>query len=117
MSRLGKAIVVVFALAWLLKEIVLPVGAAAVLSHKYMKLTPACDTAMEASWYYRQEDLVERESEVIQLLVCHEYDKTRKLLLISGLPEEYLSWLGLKSLEINQRTPEEYVEHHRFTQR
>lgn len=95
----------------------LPVGAAALYSREYMKLTVECDTAMEASWYYRQKDQITLESETVQLLVCHEYDKTRKILLMSGLPESYLSWLGLKSLEIYQRPPEEFVEQHRFRER
>ena len=82
-----------------------------------MRETAECDTAMEADWYYRQEDVVTNESDVVQLLACHEYDKTRKAMLMSGLPEAYLAWLGLKSLELNQRSPEEFVEQHRFRNR
>lgn len=95
----------------------MPVGTAAFYSFEYMELTVACDTAMEASWYYRQDSKISAESETVQLLSCHEYDKTRKLLLMSGLPESYLAWLGLKSLEIYQRPPEEFVEQHRFRER
>ena len=107
----------VFVVAWIIKEILLPVGAASFLSFRYMDLTYECDTAMEASWFYSQNETLNTESEVAQLLVCHEYDKTRKLLLMSGLPESYLSWLGLKSLELYQRSPEEFVKKHRFVQR
>lgn len=106
-----------FAVLWIIKEVLFPVAAAALYSREYMRLTVECDTAMEASWYYRQEDGIPVESETIQLLSCHEYDKTRKLLLMSGLPESYLSWLGLKSLELYQRPPEEFVEQHRFRER
>lgn len=117
MKMLWKSVIFVFALAWLFKEIVMPLTAAGIYSQQYMELTYECDTAMEASWYYRQNDQVDKKSEVTQLLACHDYDKTRKVMLISGLPEEYLSWLGLKSLDIYQRNPEEYVKQHRFTVR
>lgn len=82
-----------------------------------MELVFECDTAMESSWYYTQNENMNNKSEVIQLLACHEYDKTRKVMLMSGLPEEYLSWLGLQSLELYQRPPEEFVRQHRFTER
>ena len=117
MKDIAIAVIAVFAGLWIVKEIVLPVGAAAVLSQRYMKQTVECDTAMEASWYLRQDDQISSESEVTQLLACHDYDKTRKLLLMSGLPPEYLSWLGLRSLEIYQRPAEEFVRQHRFDQR
>jgi len=117
MKQIGWVVISVFAFLWIVKEILLPVGAAAFYSREYMRLTVACDTAMEASWYYRQDEQIPIESETVQLLSCHEYDKTRKLLLMSGLPEAYLSWLGLKSLEIYQRPPEEFVEQHRFKER
>lgn len=117
MKKIGWLVITVFAFLWVAKEILLPVGAAALYSREYMKLTVECDTAMEASWYYRQNEQISLESETVQLLVCHDYDKKRKLLLMSGLPEAYLSWLGLKSLEIYQRTPGEYVKQHRFKER
>jgi hypothetical protein len=82
-----------------------------------MENAHACDTAMEASWYYTQKTEFDQKSEVVQLMACHEYDKTRKIMLSSGLPEAYLSWLGLKSLELYQRSPEEFVMLHRFIER
>ena len=75
-----------------------------------------CDTAMEASWYENQKN-PNSKSEKIQMLDCHEYDKTRKVLLMSGLPESYTSWLGLKTLDLYQRPAEEYVKHHRFKEK
>lgn len=117
MNRFGKIIIVLFAGGWLVKEIVLPSVTALMFSKQFMEQVIQCDTAMEDSWYYRQEDRIDKNSESVQLLVCHEYDKTRKILLMSGLPEIYLSWLGLQSLELYQRPPEEYVESHRFTKR
>ena len=75
----------------------------------------ACDTAMEDSWFYGTEIL--QESEQVQLLACHEYDKSRKIMLMSGLPENYLSFLGLKALELYQRPAEEMARQHRFSVR
>lgn len=112
-----KLIVVLFALLWIAKEILIPLGAAALWSNQFMRLVVACDQAMEASWYYRDAQTITRESETVQLLTCHDYDKTRKLLLASGLPKSYLSWLGLKSLELDQRSAEELVEAHRFREK
>ncbi|MFC1333180.1 MAG: TIGR03982 family His-Xaa-Ser system protein [gamma proteobacterium symbiont of Clathrolucina costata] len=117
MNKAWKIVIAVFVVGWLIKEILIPVGAAIIYSDDFMEYVYECDTAMEGSWYYRQNDLVDKRSETTQLLVCHEYDKTRKVLLMSGLPEEYLSWLGLKSLELYQRPPEEFVKQHRFSER
>ena len=75
----------------------------------------ACDTAMEDSWFYGTEIL--QESEQVQLLACHDYDKARKIMLMAGLPEDYLSFLGLKALELYQRPAEEMVRQHRFNER
>ena len=88
--------------------------AAALLSDSYMAQTVACDTAMEAAWYGDDADAALSATATVQLLDCHEYDKTRKLLLASGLPEEYLSWLGLRALELHQRPVSEFVAAHRF---
>lgn len=112
-----RLVIAIFATAWLAKEIIVPGGAAILYSNEFMRFAFECDTAMEASWYYRQNNLIDKKSESVQLLACHEYDKTRKVLLASGLPEDYLSWLGLKSLELYQRAPEEYVKQHRFSVR
>ena len=67
---------------------------------------------MEDSWFYGSEVL--KESEQVQLLACHDYDKARKIMLMSGLPENYLSFLGLKALELYQRPAEEMARQHRF---
>lgn len=112
-----KIIIGTFCTLWILKEIVLPVSAAAGLSYKYMGLVIKCDSAMEASWYGDTADESEKRAQEIHLLDCHEYDKTRKTMLMAGLPEEYLSWLGLQALEIYQRPASELSEQHRFTER
>lgn len=117
MKNAFKLLISVFAVSWIIKEILLPATAALFLTNSYMEYTIECDTAMEDSWYYRQNNTIPKESETIQLLACHEYDKIRKIMLFSGLPEEYLSWLGLKSLELYQKNPEKLVEQHRFLER
>lgn len=82
-----------------------------------MRLVTKCDSAMESAWYGDKTDDAEKKAQEIHLLDCHEYDKTRKLLLTSGLPEVYLSWLGLKALEIYQRPASEMTRQHRFIER
>lgn len=113
MKNLFKYVVIIFCSLWTLKEIILPLGTAAIYSKEYMKLVVECDLAMEGNWYNTQENNISKE-DTTQLLVCHEYDKTRKVLLMNGLPEEYMSWLGLKALEIYQRPAEEFVKKHKF---
>ena len=116
MKKILHSIISIFAILWILKEIVYPLGTAIFFSNTYMKLTIECDNAMEGNWYNTQENNISNE-DTIQLLICHDYDKTRKVLLMSGLPEEYLSWLGLKALEIYQRPASEYVKQHKFIER
>lgn len=116
MQNLFRALVSIFCAFWILKEIAAPGLAALLLSNKYMEQTIACDQAMEAHWYGRKSTHDAKAAEV-QLLNCHNYDETRKLLLLSGLPEEYLSWLGLKSLDIYQRPVSELTEAHKFRDR
>ncbi len=111
-----KSIISIFCFFWVLKEIILPVGVGSLYSFKFMKLVNKCDTAMESSWYYKQDKTIEK-SELIQMLDCHEYDKVRKLLLMSGLSEYYLSYLSLKSLDLYQKNPEEFVKQHRFREK
>ena len=113
MKTLFKVVVIIFAFLWMLKEIIFPLGAAVLYSDNYMKLVIECDVAMEGNWYNTQENNISKE-DTIELLICHDYDKTRKILLMSGLPEEYISWLGLRALEIYQRPAKEYVKKHKF---
>jgi len=117
MHTVFKVLVGVFCALWIFKEIALPLGVGAWLSEEYMRLVIKCDSAMEASWYGDTADVNEKRAQDIHLLDCHEYDKTRKTMLTAGLPEVYLSWLGLQALEIYQRPASEMSEQHRFTER
>ena len=113
---LFKAVVSLFCVLWISKEVLLPFTVGSLVSSNYMQLVVDCDAAMEAHWYGDQSAESELAAEV-QLLDCHEYDKTRKLMLFSGLPEAYLAWLGLRALEIHQRPISEMVEDHKFRER
>lgn len=117
MKRAYRALIALFATFWILKEVVVPVTAAAMYSRDFMQHAVRCDAAMEADWYNRQVSPEHGPSDTIQLFDCHAYDKTRKVLLMSGLPEAYLSWLGLKALEIYQRPASEFAQAHRFRER
>jgi His-Xaa-Ser system protein (TIGR03982 family) len=112
-----RFLVGVFCLTWLTKQILMPLAAALFFSQEYMRLVVQCDIAMESAWYGDSNDDLEAKAQEIHLLDCHEYDKTRKKMLFSGLPEDYLSWLGLKSLETYQRPASEFTEAHRFRER
>ena len=112
-----RVAVIILGIGWTSKEVLFPLGAALIYSNQFMAQTIACDTAMESAWYGPKQNQMEQKAQDIHLLDCHDYDKTRKILLISGLPEEYLSWLGLRALEIYQRPASEMAEQHRFKER
>lgn len=110
-----RGVVVLFIFCWLAKEVFLPVGVGAFYYNKYQALVVACDTAMDDTWFHGEQNL--SKTDVVHLLDCHEYDKARKVMLMAGLPESYMSYLGLKALEIYQRPAKEFIDHHRFKER
>jgi His-Xaa-Ser system protein (TIGR03982 family) len=112
-----KVVAVIYILFWLIKEVLFPVSVALTYSYSFMKKVKECDTAMEADWYYSQSAYFDKRANEVQMLSCHEYDKIRKVMLFSGLSENYLSWLGLKTLEIYQRPVSEFTELHKFIER
>lgn len=117
-GKLFKLVVGLFCFAWLMKNVLAPASALAYYYDEYMTLSSKCATAMDESWFIEQQNHSQLDKTArVHLLICHEYDKTRKLMLSMGLSEHTLSFLGLKALEINQRTSEEFVEQHRFQQR
>lgn len=108
----------VFSILWIGKEVLLPVTVAIATYYPYMDLVRKCDSAMNSSWFIKQmDDTKLNKTELIQMLDCHDYDKVRKVMLISGLPEDYLSYLGLKALELHQQSSDRIVEQHRFIER
>ena len=94
-KKSSRIILVTTSLVFFIRFFILPTATAFALSNKFMKLVYECDTAMESSWYYKNSKIIDK-SELVQMLSCHEYDKVRKILLMSGLSENYLSWLGFK---------------------
>lgn len=113
-----KIAVSVFCTAWLFLNVVAPAVTLAVLYDDYMNLVSECGQAMDSAWYTSQLELPNlNKSEQIQLLHCHEYDKVRKILLVSGVSENVLSYFGLVALELHQREATELTEQHRFTER
>jgi len=116
--RLFRWVVGVFCTVWLIMNLVSPIAAYAYFHNDYMHLSSACADAMDESWFIEQQGaLALDKSAKIHLLSCHEYDKTRKIMLAMGLSENILAWLGLKALEINQHSAEDFVEQHRFRER
>lgn len=117
-NKIFKFIVSAFCLLWITKNIVLPLAGIAVYSIQYMELSSNCGSAMNETWFVEQlENEQLKKSSQIELLVCHDYDLTRKKMLSMGIPEDFLSYLGLKALELDQDTAEKLVEQHRFRER
>lgn len=118
LNNLYKISVSLFCLGWLLKVVVIPCGVALFTYKEFMQDVIACDSAMNASWHIHQQDSGGlAKSELVQMLDCHEYDKRRKIMMLSGIPETFLSYLGLRALELHQRPAKEFVEQHRFRER
>ncbi len=89
-------------------------------AEEYKRLTYECDNAMHDEVSLRSNsnnsDIEIRllKSADIGLLVCHDYDKLRKNLLIWGVSEDQLALYGLEVLE-NQLIPtSRMVEPHRM---
>jgi His-Xaa-Ser system protein (TIGR03982 family) len=113
-----QLVVIVFCITWLGKNIVAPAMAYVYFQTDYKRLASQCANAMDETWFVEQEGLDELEqSAEIHLMVCHEYDKTRKVMLVMGLSENVLAYLGLKALETEQQPVSRLVEQHRFRER
>ncbi|OZG70870.1 hypothetical protein BTA51_23830 [Hahella sp. CCB-MM4] len=107
-----------FCIAWLGKYLIAPGLALAIYYDDYIELSSACANAMDETWFAEQEQNESlNHTAQVHLLICHDYDKTRKLMLTAGLSEDLLSYLGLKALELDQKGTEALVQQHRFTER
>ncbi|MDG1074027.1 MAG: TIGR03982 family His-Xaa-Ser system protein [Methylophilaceae bacterium] len=89
-------------------------------SEEYKRLTYECDNAMHDEISIRSsssnsdKDIRLLKSADIGLIVCHDYDKLRKKLLILGVSEDQLALYGLEVLE-NQMIPtSRMVDPHRM---
>lgn len=93
-------------------------------AEEYKLLTLQCDQAMHSEVVLRAPhqslEVTEQQAKLlnasadVELTVCHDYDKLRKRLLISGLTENDLALLGLEALEVERITVKRMVEPHRM---
>lgn len=117
-NKIFRVLVSAFCLFWLIKNIALPLSGVIFYTVDYKNLSSSCGSAMNEAWFSEQSNNEElMKSSQIELLSCHNYDLVRKKMLFLGVPESYLSYIGLKSLELDQDSVEKLVEHHRFTER
>lgn len=87
---------------------------------EYKQLALNCDLAMHEEAALRE--LIGNDEQTkrlklsadVGMMVCHEYDKLRKELLIQGLSEDQLAMLGLEVLEVEQITVQQMVDAHRM---
>lgn len=54
------------------------------------------------------------KSSEIGLIDCHDYDKLRKQLLVTGISESQLSLIGLETIELRNKDVREFVRTHEF---
>lgn len=112
-AAIGSAVIIAH-------EYVRPWVADKIYAEEYKRLAFACDMAMheEASLRQRSDDTHEREililSADVGMMICHDYDKLRKQMLIHGISEDRLAMLGLEVLEVEQITVRQMVDAHRM---
>lgn len=117
---LAKCLIALGVFVFILMEYVRPWVAELVYEEEYKRLTYECDNAMHDEVSIRSnpinsalDDRLQKSAEV-GLLVCHDYDKLRKKLLILGISEDQLALYGLETLE-NQLIPtSRMVEPHKM---
>lgn len=117
---LAKCLIALGIFVFILIEYVRPWVAEFVYEEEYKRLTYECDNAMHDEVSIRSNpinselnDRLQKSAEV-GLLVCHDYDKLRKRLLILGISEDQLALYGLETLE-NQLIPtSRMVEPHKM---
>jgi hypothetical protein len=87
----------------------------------YRRLSAACDLAMHDEAALRPIDGNRSHAQArlktsadVELLVCHEYDKLRKRLLILGVSEAQLALHNLEAMETEQIPVSRLVEPHRM---
>lgn len=87
---------------------------------QFKQLAFECDMAMHEEAALRGLPGTDPQTERLKLsadvgmMVCHDYDKLRKELLIQGMSEDQLAMLGLQVLEVEQITVQQMVDAHRM---
>lgn len=113
-----RFVVVAFCLLWIGKVLLLPSVAYLYYKDDFIELSSRCGTAMDETWFLaQQKDGLLNKTGDVHLMVCHDYDKLRKKLLILGVSESVLAYLGLEALELQQKSVSDIVEPHRFLER
>lgn len=117
---LARALVSMAIIAWLTSEFVVPWSMYWWHADEYRRLVVECDLAMHDEAALRNADLPEDKATAMRitgdvgLLVCHDYDKLRKRMLIAGVNEHQLALLGLEGLELERIPVSRMVEPHRM---
>jgi len=113
-----KILVATFCILWISKNTVMPIAGYYLFKNDFVEQTAECSNAMDESWFAEQsKNVAITKTTNIHLLSCHEYDKTRKLMLTLGLPESILAYLGLIATELQPKTAREIAAPHRFIER
>ncbi len=118
MNKVFKVVVSIFCALWIIKYALMPVTGYFWFKNDFISQTSKCSNAMDESWFIEQsQNPVLINTSKIHLLICHDYDKTRKLMLSFGVPEYTLAYLGLIATELHPRSAKEITEPHRFLKR
>jgi hypothetical protein len=107
-------------LAALAYEFVLPIAAAAVNRNEYKQIMYECDHAMRDHFIAKSAvetspselRIANLDASELGLLVCHDYDKLRKRLLVLNVSEDMLSQIGLEAIEEKNYQLRKFVEIH-----
>lgn len=103
---------------WIGIYVVVPVAAYWYYKNEFMVQTAKCSLAMDETWYIEQVGSSRlNQTAQVHLITCHEYDKTRKIMLAMRVPEPVLGYLGLEAIELHQRSIELLTEQHKFRER
>ncbi|WP_114784320.1 TIGR03982 family His-Xaa-Ser system protein [Vibrio tetraodonis] len=105
-------------MGWSLYYPTLPIAIYSYYKNDFMVQTAECSLAMDETWYIEQVGSNKlNQTAQVHLIACHEYDKTRKIMLAMRVPEAMLGYLGLEAIELHQRTIKPLTEQHKFLER
>lgn len=120
LQRLSTIIAAVGLTIIIVQEYVRPWISLKIYAEEYKYLAFNCDIAMHEEVALRIGDISTSEEKQLHLsaevgmMICHDYDKLRKKMLIQGISEDSLALLGLEALEVEKITVEQMVNAHRM---
>ena len=116
----SKVFIAISLITIILIKYVQPFVVTQLYAGEYKRLALECDNAMHDEVALRslpntsgKQALLIKSADV-GLMVCHEYDKLRKKMLITGVTDEQLALLGLEALEVELIPVSRMVEPHRM---